>query len=83
VWVTKRVLSPRPERPWLWVDGDDQRLNWARIHAFFSSVQRAGEDGAADGFFKVSSATEARAAMAAGAPGGSPANCPATAAAGK
>jgi hypothetical protein len=76
VWVAKRVLHETPERSWLWVEGDDPRLSWTQIHQFFVRVERAGEDGGADGFFRVSSEAAARREMLASAPGGDAANCP-------
>lgn len=78
VWVTKRVLASRPERAWLWVEGDDRRVRWSDLHGFFTGLGQAGEEGGADGFFRIANTPAERDRLLAAAPGG-PAACPAPA----
>src|SRR3989454_535531 len=50
VWVSKRVLSPRPRSEWNWVEGDDPRVSWADIYGFFLRLERGTSVGGDDGF---------------------------------
>jgi hypothetical protein len=49
VWMSKRVLSPRPQSEWGWVESDDPRVSWTDVYKFFSRLEMghslAGEDG--------------------------------------
>jgi hypothetical protein len=54
VWLTRRVLSSRPESDWAWVEGDDPRVSWSDIHNFFSQVEMEKSIGGNDGFMLVS-----------------------------
>lgn len=54
VWMTKRVLSPQPQRKWLWVEGDVPGLTWSAIQAYFRAFDSGIERGGPDGFFRVS-----------------------------
>ncbi len=76
VWITRRMLSTRPDRSWLWVEGDDRRLSWNALHGFFSAIERGPERGGPDGFFLVPQDAAARTTMLANVPGGDPRNCP-------
>jgi len=53
VWVTRRVLSPRPAADWNWVEGDDKRVSWADFHSFFSQLEFGESVGGDDGFTMV------------------------------
>lgn len=53
VWVTRRVLSPRPAADWNWVEGDDKRVSWADFHSFFSQMEFGESVGGDDGFVMV------------------------------
>lgn len=54
VWLTRRVLSPRPASDWAWVEGDDPRVSWSDIHNFFLQVEMERPIGGDDGFMLVS-----------------------------
>ncbi len=77
VWITRRILADQPARAWLWVEGDDPRLNWNGLHGFFSALERGAGKGGADGFFLMPEDAAMRAAMLAEIPGGDARNCPA------
>jgi len=50
VWLSARFLyrTPRPE--WNWVEGDDRRIRWTDLPAFFSQFDRGESSGGDDGF---------------------------------
>jgi hypothetical protein len=50
VWVTKRVWAERPKPDWMWAEGDDPRLRWKDIPAFFAGIKVERENGGEDGF---------------------------------
>jgi hypothetical protein len=50
MWVSKRVLSPRPQVDWNWVEGDDRRVSWTDFYNFFSQVEFGDSVGGSDGF---------------------------------
>lgn len=50
LWVSKRLLNPRPRPEWLWVEGDDSRVSWTDLYRYFSQFQWAREVGGEDGF---------------------------------
>ncbi len=50
VWVSKRVLSPRPRSEWIWIEGDDPRVSWADVYGFFSRLKMGRSVGGDDGF---------------------------------
>jgi hypothetical protein len=50
VWVSERLLAPRPQPHWHWVEGDDQRIRWSELPATFGQLDfdakvLAGSDG--------------------------------------
>lgn len=54
LWVSERLLAPRPERQWKWVEGDDRRVRWSDLPAMFTALQfdsRVLPGG--DGFLRV------------------------------
>lgn len=54
VWITRRVLHPRPRPEWNWVEGDDPRVSWIDIYAFFARLEKGQTVGGEDGFVLVS-----------------------------
>lgn len=50
VWITRRLLSPKPKAEWNWVEGDDQRLSWTEFYQFFSQLEVGEPAGGDDGF---------------------------------
>jgi hypothetical protein len=60
VWVTKRFLSPQPQRSWFWIEGDLPGLTWDMMHKYFLSFDTSVERGGEDGFFKVAAIGETR-----------------------
>ena len=53
VWITTRVLHERPLPAWNWVEGDDPRVSWIDIHAFFSRLDTGRSIGGEDGFVLI------------------------------
>ena len=53
VWVSKRTWQDRPQPDWNWVEGDDRRISWAEIPAFFQRLQTDAEIGGQDGFMRL------------------------------
>lgn len=50
LWVSKRMLNPRPKPEWNWVEGDDPRVSWTDLYQYFSQFQWGQEVGGEDGF---------------------------------
>jgi len=50
VWMSKRVLSMRPQPEWGWVESDDPRVSWTDVYEFFSRLEMGGSLGGEDGF---------------------------------
>jgi len=50
VWLTKRLLSPRPRLDWNWVEGDDPRVSWTDLYNYFSRFETGKAVGGDDGF---------------------------------
>lgn len=50
VWVSKRLLSPRPARDWYWVEGSSQGIAWQEIYSYYSDLQWGQSIGGEDGF---------------------------------
>ena len=53
VWIPLRVLRDRPEPEWNWVEGDDPRVRWTDLPAFFTRFNRAPPVGGPDGFVSL------------------------------
>lgn len=54
VWMSRRVLSPRPQPEWGWVESDDPRVSWTDIYTFFSQLEMGQSLGGEDGFVLLS-----------------------------
>lgn len=63
VWVSRRVLSPRPRSEWNWVEGGDPRVSWADIYGFFSRLEMGRSVGGDDGFALLLSSPKNREAL--------------------
>jgi len=50
LWVSKRVLKAKPQPEWNWTEGDDRRISWNDLNAFFSGLEMGQEIGGEDGF---------------------------------
>lgn len=50
IWVSKRVLEPRPHRNWNWVEGADSHATWSMVQSFFKEFDYGRSIGAEDGF---------------------------------
>ncbi|HZG52838.1 MAG TPA: hypothetical protein VEZ40_11950 [Pyrinomonadaceae bacterium] len=53
VWLSKRLLSPRPRPEWNWVEGDDPRISWTDLQTFFSRFEMGNAVGGEDGFVQL------------------------------
>lgn len=53
VWISKRLLVDRPRPEWNWTEGDDPRVSWKDLPAFFRQLEQAESIGGEDGFFKL------------------------------
>lgn len=53
LWVSRRVLSPRPRAEWNWVEGDERRVSWPDFYAFFSQLDSGETVGGDDGFILI------------------------------
>jgi hypothetical protein len=53
VWLSKRLLEPRPRSDSTWVEGEDSRLRWADVPAFFGMLEYDRERCGADGFLRL------------------------------
>ena len=54
VWISRRVLSPRPQPDWGWVESDDPRVSWTDVYNFFSQLELGQTLGGEDGFMLLS-----------------------------
>ncbi|HEX6650559.1 MAG TPA: hypothetical protein VF075_13505 [Pyrinomonadaceae bacterium] len=50
LWVSKRLLNPRPRVEWNWVEGDDPRVSWTDLFKYFSQFEWGQQVGGEDGF---------------------------------
>jgi hypothetical protein len=50
VWISRRVLSRRPEAEWDWVEGDEKSVRWSDLPAFFEPFELGPTVGGDDGF---------------------------------
>jgi hypothetical protein len=50
VWIPLRFLQARPRPEWNWVEGDDKRVKWTDLPAYFSQFETATAVDGADGF---------------------------------
>ncbi len=65
LWITKRVLAPRPPAAEThWVEGDDPRLPWRDLYDFFSRLEAGAATGGDDGFFLLPPSAANRALLA-------------------
>lgn len=55
VWVTKRLWASRPRPEWSWAEGDDPRVRWQDLPAFFRLLETDGDLGGEDGFYRLKS----------------------------
>lgn len=63
IWVSQRLLAASPRPEWGWVEGDDQRVPWADIPAFFSQFDLLPPCGAPDGFAELAASPKNRALL--------------------
>ena len=63
VWVSDRLVAPRPKPTWDWAEHDDSRIHWTDLPAFFTPLETDSHIGGADGFFRVTNAARNRAAL--------------------
>lgn len=50
VWLPERVFAAKPKPEWSWVEGDDKRIQWSDLPAFFSQFDAGAIFGGEDGF---------------------------------
>ena len=50
LWISKRFFASRPRPEWNWTEGDDRRVSWPMLPAFFSQFEVADSLGGEDGF---------------------------------
>jgi hypothetical protein len=53
LWVTKRVRAARPQRDWLWAEGDDRRIRWNNIRDTLAAFETDCIGGDSDGFCRI------------------------------
>jgi hypothetical protein len=53
VWISQRLRAPVPLPAWNWVEGDDKRISWREIAAFFVPLREDAEAGGPDGFVRL------------------------------
>jgi hypothetical protein len=54
IWIVRRVQRARPLPQWHWVEGDDERLSWSDVCAFFAHLETDMALGGDDGFRRLS-----------------------------
>jgi hypothetical protein len=63
IWLSKRLLSPRPRAEWNWVEGDDPRVSWGDLYLLFSQLQTGQAVGNDDGFVLLLPSAENRSSL--------------------
>ena len=53
VWLSKRLLESAPRADGTWAEGEDKRLTWADLRAFFASLEVDDQAGGDDGFVRL------------------------------
>ncbi|HEY7212348.1 MAG TPA: hypothetical protein VH477_18885 [Bryobacteraceae bacterium] len=53
IWISQRLLYERPDPAWGWVAGDDPRVSWEEVPAFFHSLDLVSPRGGDDGFSEI------------------------------
>jgi hypothetical protein len=53
IWLSRRMLSATPQADWDWVEGDDRRVSWSDLPAFFTPFDLGASHGGADGFIEL------------------------------
>jgi hypothetical protein len=56
VWISKKLLAPRPSGDGTWVEGDDPRIHWNALPEFFRQFETDRSEGGADGFVRIADA---------------------------
>ncbi|MCU1266094.1 MAG: hypothetical protein JWM21_2412 [Acidobacteria bacterium] len=69
VWISRRLLSPRPRPEWNWVEGDDPRVSWNDLYRYASRLEVGQSVGGEDGFVLLAASEQNRRLM--GEPAGS------------
>ncbi|HWC00598.1 MAG TPA: hypothetical protein VG672_28020 [Bryobacteraceae bacterium] len=64
VWVSKRMWQERPLAEWNWAEGDDKRISWSQIPAFFHLLETDADVGGPDGFVRLPPRETNRAVLA-------------------
>jgi hypothetical protein len=52
-WVEKAALADRPADRLLWVEGDNPRVHWRDVPAFFRTLEFDKNSGGGDGFLRI------------------------------
>ncbi len=52
-WLSKRLIAPRPQPDWGWVENDHPGLHWTDLRQFFAALETDSDLGDADGFVRV------------------------------
>jgi hypothetical protein len=53
VWLSKRLLADTPRPDGTWAEGDDPRLTWPEVPAFFQQFETDNDKGGDDGFLRI------------------------------
>lgn len=60
VWLSKRLLESAPREDSTWAEGEDERLTWADLRAFFASLEIDERVGGDDGFVRLAETADQR-----------------------
>jgi hypothetical protein len=52
-WLSKRLVSPRPQPDWQWSENDVGSIHWVDLYGFFSHLDTDAGAGNGDGFFRI------------------------------
>jgi hypothetical protein len=53
VWLPLRLFHDKPDIQWKWVEGDDPRVHWSDLPAFFAQFNLGARIGGEDGFVSL------------------------------
>ena len=63
VWISRKLLAPRPALNDTWVEGDDSRIRWRELPEFFRQFVTDREEGGVNGFCRLSPIPENQAVL--------------------
>ncbi|SRR5579875_922993 len=68
VWISRRLVAPRPLPEWDWVEGDTPGVGWRDLSSYYRQFATDAETGSEDGFLRIAASPENRLRLTAAIP---------------